>query len=148
MQKILVENITLNIKIIKTDKRWIKMSFLPNKTTFDEKIKILKNYGVKEVYINPDKDNSSFKKVTDFLINLDNDNIELDNYVGTIALLNTGELAILFEVNRKETTRPKVIILSDENKTKKIPNLFDLAEYNLLTEQYYKSILSAIDPRP
>lgn len=146
MQKILDENITPDIKIIKTDKSWIKMSFLPNETTFDEKIKILKNYGVKEVYINPDKDNSSFKKVKDFLINLDNDN--LDNYVGTLVLLNTGELAIVFEVNRKELTRPKVIILFDENKTKKIPNLFDLAEYNLLTEQYCKSILSAIDPRP
>lgn len=148
MQKILVENIAPDIKIIKTVKRWIKMSFLPNETTFDKKIKILKNYGIKEVYINPDKDNSSFKKVTDFLINLDNNNIELDNYVGTLVLLNTGKVAIVFEVNRKEQTRPKVIILSDENKTKKIPNLFDLAEYNLLTEQYCKSILSAIDPRP
>lgn len=36
------------------------MSFLHNETTYNNKIKILKDYGVKDVCINPDKDNSSF----------------------------------------------------------------------------------------
>lgn len=392
MQKILLEHLTPEMKIIKTDKPWIKVSFLPDETPFEEKIKLLKNYGVKEVYIKSDKDNSTFKSLsskfesefTDFLIKITNDNIELDNYyptieevvelqqlhseakkrtktlleearvgntvntsagmdiveefikacfknstlvaslsrlkdfddytfthslnvsvlsislgkrlgmnanelrelgigalfhdlgkmkvpqsilnkpgklteeefeimkshpqlgyeilkndknipknalncvlqhheradgsgypnklseinisklgkitsivdvydaitsdrvyhkgmapheaiklifswsekhfnkivvkffvdiigiypTGTLVLLNTGELAIVFEVNRDEPTRPKVIIITDENKKKKTPNLFDLAKYNLVTQVYYKSIVTPIDPRP
>jgi len=392
MQKILLEHLTSDMKIIKTDKPWIKVSFLPDETPFEEKIKLLRNYGVKEVYIKLDKDKSKFKPLsskfesefTDFLTKQTDDNIELDNYyptieevvelqqlhseakkrtkalleearvgntvdtsagmdivedfvqacfknsnlvaslsrlkdfddytfthslnvsvlsislgkrlgmnanelrelgigalfhdlgkmkvpqsilnkpgkltdeefeimkshpqlgyeilkndkiipknalncvlqhheradgsgypnnlsesnisklgkitsivdvydaitsdrvyhkgmaaheaiklifswsgkrfnkilvkffvdivgiypTGTLVLLNTGELAIVFEVNRDEPTRPKVIIITDENKKKKPPKLFDLTKYNLVTQVYYKSIVTPIDPRP
>jgi len=36
--------------------------------------------------------------------------------VGTAVFLDTGEIAIVFQINRKEMIRPKVLIITDEKK--------------------------------
>jgi hypothetical protein len=67
---------------------------------------------------------------------------------GTLVLLNSGELAIVYEINKNDPTRPLVLIISDSEKKKIEPFIFDLSKYNLVTQIYYKTIVSPIDPKP
>ncbi|MGA1846053.1 HD-GYP domain-containing protein [Deferribacter abyssi] len=67
--------------------------------------------------------------------------------VGTLVLLDTGELAIVFEQNKDDPTRPKVLVITDERKKTTEPYLFDLGKYNLLTKKPYKSIIAPLDSK-
>jgi putative nucleotidyltransferase with HDIG domain len=66
---------------------------------------------------------------------------------GTTVLLNSGEIAVVFQVNRKEITSPKVIIVTDENKRNIKPYPFDLQSYNIVNRKPYKIIKEALDPK-
>ncbi|BAI81575.1 metal dependent phosphohydrolase [Deferribacter desulfuricans SSM1] len=67
--------------------------------------------------------------------------------VGTLVLLDTGELAIVFEQSKDDPTRPKVLVITDERRKMKEPYLFDLKKYNLITKKPYKSIIAPLDSR-
>lgn len=67
--------------------------------------------------------------------------------VGTLVLLDTEELAVVFEVNRKNPTSPKVLIISNYEKRIVDPVLFSLEKYNLITKRPYKTIVSPLDPK-
>ena len=66
---------------------------------------------------------------------------------GTAVCLDTGEFAVVFQINRKEITRPKVLIITDEKKKPIKPYPFDLQSYNIANRKPYKSIIEAIDPK-
>jgi len=67
--------------------------------------------------------------------------------VGTAVFLDTGEIAIVFQINRKEMIRPKVLIITDEKKKPIKPYPFDLQSYNIVNRKPYKNIIEAIDPK-
>lgn len=67
--------------------------------------------------------------------------------VGTCTALNTGELAIIFEKNSKDPTRPKVIIVTDTAKKSITPYIFDLSSYHLISKKFYKGIIAPLDAR-
>jgi putative nucleotidyltransferase with HDIG domain len=64
---------------------------------------------------------------------------------GTLVLLDSGELAIVFKENPNDPTYPIVIVVSDRNQKPVSPYLFDLNDYNLLTKKPYKTIITALD---
>lgn len=66
--------------------------------------------------------------------------------VGTLVLLDTGELAVVFEINREDPSRPKVLVVSNIEKKWLEPVLFSLAKYNVVSGKPYKSIVSPLDP--
>ncbi|MCX8084672.1 MAG: HD-GYP domain-containing protein [Calditerrivibrio sp.] len=66
---------------------------------------------------------------------------------GTVVLLDTGEIAVVFKENIKEPQYPLVIVVTDKEQKKCAPYLFDLNEYNLLTKKHYKTILTALDAK-
>lgn len=66
---------------------------------------------------------------------------------GTLVLLDTGELAVVFKENHQDPQFPLVIVVTDKNQKPVTPYLFDLKEYNLLTKKYYKTILTALDSK-
>lgn len=66
---------------------------------------------------------------------------------GTVVLLDTGEIAVVFKENHQDPQYPLVIIVTDKNQKRCNPYLFDLKEYNLLTKKHYKSILTALDAK-
>ena len=67
--------------------------------------------------------------------------------VGTLVVLSTNELAVIMEPNKNDPMRPKVLLVSSVNMEPIKPALFDLTAYNIATQQPYKSIISALDPR-
>ena len=67
--------------------------------------------------------------------------------VGTLVMLNTNELAIIIEPNKKDPLRPKVIVVSDSSLNITPPVYFDLTSYNITTQTPYKTIVSSLDPR-
>lgn len=67
--------------------------------------------------------------------------------VGTLVLLDTGELAIVFETNKKDPTRPVVMVITDCEKRKCEPYLFDLESYNVVTNIAYKSIICPLNDK-
>ncbi|MDR2884991.1 MAG: HD-GYP domain-containing protein [Deferribacteraceae bacterium] len=67
--------------------------------------------------------------------------------VGTLVVLDTKELAVIFEPNKNEPMRPRILIISDSNMDLIQPTFFDLSTYNVATGAPYKTIMSAIDPR-
>jgi putative nucleotidyltransferase with HDIG domain len=67
--------------------------------------------------------------------------------VGTLVVLNTNELAVIFEPNKSDPMRPKVLIVSTTSMEPISPTLFDLASYNIATQMPYKTIISSLDPR-
>ncbi|MCA1926857.1 MAG: HD-GYP domain-containing protein [Calditerrivibrio sp.] len=64
---------------------------------------------------------------------------------GTLVLLDTGELAVVFKENNKDPKFPLVVVITDKNQKNINPYLFDLSEYNLLTKKPYKTILAPLD---
>ncbi|MDR0453887.1 MAG: HD-GYP domain-containing protein [Deferribacteraceae bacterium] len=67
--------------------------------------------------------------------------------VSTLVMLNTNELAVILEPNKKEPMRPRVLIISNRRLELTKPSFFDLTSYNIATRIPYKSIVSALDPR-
>lgn len=67
--------------------------------------------------------------------------------VGTLVMLDTGELAVVYAINKDNPTRPKVLIVTDEKRKATAPALYDLAKYHLVTKNYYKKILSPMNPK-
>jgi putative nucleotidyltransferase with HDIG domain len=67
--------------------------------------------------------------------------------VGTLVLLDTDELGIVFEKNSLDPTLPKVIIVANKNKEKVKPYIFDLSKYNLITKKFYKKIIAPLDAK-
>lgn len=67
--------------------------------------------------------------------------------VGTLVLLDTGELAIVFESTKKDPTRPVVLVITDSYKKKCRPFLFDIQSYNVVTNTAYKSIICPLNDK-
>lgn len=67
--------------------------------------------------------------------------------VGTLVLLNTGEIGIVFEINMEPgfTNRPKVKIIADENGNKVDGELVDLTETDPQTKNYKRTIVKSLD---
>lgn len=68
--------------------------------------------------------------------------------VGTLVLLNTGEIGIVYEANPdlSRQLQPKVKIISDENGNKLDGNILDLAGLASQTEQSKRTIVKSLDP--
>lgn len=64
---------------------------------------------------------------------------------GTLVLLDSGELAVVFKENPKDPPYPIVIVVSDRDQKPVSPYIFDLNDYNLLTKKPYKTIITALD---
>ncbi|QAR32394.1 HD-GYP domain-containing protein [Geovibrio thiophilus] len=68
--------------------------------------------------------------------------------VGTLVMLDSGEIAVILEPNRKDLTRPKVLVVTDEKREKlEKSHIFDLARYDLKTMKPLKTIVSSINPK-
>lgn len=64
---------------------------------------------------------------------------------GAVVVLDTGELAVVLKTNKDDGMRPKILIISDnEKKLLNDPEYFDLISYNATTGRPYKSILSPV----
>lgn len=68
--------------------------------------------------------------------------------VGTLVMLDSGELGIILEPNKKDLTRPKVLVVTDEKREKlDKSHIFDLARYDLRTMKPLKTIVSSLNPK-
>ncbi|HAL86969.1 MAG TPA: hypothetical protein DCM31_08955 [Deferribacteraceae bacterium] len=68
--------------------------------------------------------------------------------VGTLVMLDSGELGIILEPNKKDLTRPKVLVVTDEKRDKlDKSHIFDLARYDLKTMKPIKTIISSLNPK-
>ena len=67
--------------------------------------------------------------------------------VGTLVLLDTGEIGIVFEVNMEQAyiNRPRVKLITDEKRKKIDGEIVDLAEIDSETNKYKKTILKSLD---
>ncbi len=67
--------------------------------------------------------------------------------VGTLVLLNTGEIGIVFEINMDPTfvKRPKVKIIADEAGNKVDGKIIDLAERDQQTQKFKRAIVKSLD---
>jgi len=67
--------------------------------------------------------------------------------VGCLVLLDSGEIALVWEVNHSDILRPKVKILFDEEgDSAKKEIIVDLTELNSATNQPKRNIMKALDP--
>jgi len=68
--------------------------------------------------------------------------------VGTLVLLQTGELGIVFEINMEPAfiNRPKVKLITDKYGKKLDGSVVDLTEIDPETNQYKRSIVKSLDP--
>ncbi|MCJ7507899.1 MAG: HD-GYP domain-containing protein [candidate division Zixibacteria bacterium] len=67
--------------------------------------------------------------------------------IGSVVILNTGELAVVLGTNSNEINRPKVGIIADQKGKRKEIETVDLTEMDYKTNTYKRSILRTIDPR-
>ena len=67
--------------------------------------------------------------------------------IGTLVMLDSNEIAIVFELSKSDTMRPKVLIITDENGKTIKPRLYDLTSHSIQTKRYHKKIISAINPK-
>lgn len=68
--------------------------------------------------------------------------------VGTLVMLDTGELGVVLELNKKDLTRPKVLIITDNQQQKlEKSHIFDIARYNIKTKKPLKTISSSLNPK-
>ena len=67
--------------------------------------------------------------------------------IGTLVLLNTGEIGIVFEINMEPafTNRPKVKIIADENGNKVDGKIIDLTQRNQQTQKFIRTIVKSLD---
>lgn len=68
--------------------------------------------------------------------------------VGSLVLLNAGEIGIVFEANPdpSEVFRPKVKIIADKDGNKMDGDVVDLAEKDPQTRAYKRKIIKSLDP--
>jgi len=69
--------------------------------------------------------------------------------VGSLVLLNTGEIGLVFEVNMEQANlnRPKVKIIADKNGHKIDGQVVDLTEVDSQINQYKRTIIKVLDPK-
>ncbi len=67
--------------------------------------------------------------------------------IGTLVLLNTGEIGIVFELNMEPAfaTRPKVKIIADENGDAVDGEIIDLTEKDQKTKKFKRTIIKSLD---
>ncbi len=67
--------------------------------------------------------------------------------IGTMVRLDTNEVAVVSAQNPEDSTRPRVIILTDPSgRQLDFPEHFDLTEKDSTTGKYKKSILTTVNP--
>ena len=66
--------------------------------------------------------------------------------IGTLVMLNSGELGLVFENNQDFLHRPRVMIISDNNSNFIKGHILDLADKNG-NETYLRTIIKTMDPR-
>ena len=68
--------------------------------------------------------------------------------VGTLVLLNTGEIGIVYEANPElsRQLQPKVKIITDKNGNKLDGDILDLAEMGPQTDRAKRTIVKSLDP--
>ncbi len=66
--------------------------------------------------------------------------------IGTLVMLNSGELGLVFENNQDFLHRPRVIIISDNKSNFIKGHILDLADKNG-NETYLRTIIKTMDPR-
>jgi len=69
--------------------------------------------------------------------------------VGSLVLLDTGEIGIVFEVNLDPANlnRPKVKIIADKEGKKIDGDVVDLTEADSQTKLYIRTIIKVLDPK-
>ena len=67
--------------------------------------------------------------------------------VGTLILLNTGEIGIVFELNMEPSfsSRPKVKLIADKDDNKIDGEIVDLAEVDSQSKKYKRTIVKSLD---
>jgi HD-GYP domain-containing protein (c-di-GMP phosphodiesterase class II) len=68
--------------------------------------------------------------------------------VGSVVLINTGEVGVVIKSNPDQLSRPEVVIIADKNGKKDKVDTVDLAGLDERTGEYKRTILKTIDPRP
>jgi HD-GYP domain-containing protein (c-di-GMP phosphodiesterase class II) len=68
--------------------------------------------------------------------------------VGSVVLLDTGEVGVVIKSNPDQLSRPEVAIIADKNGKKEKVEMIDLAGLHGKTGEYKRTILKTIDPRP
>lgn len=68
--------------------------------------------------------------------------------VGSLVLLDTGELAVVFEANPESShmLRPKIKLITDAQGNRVDGEIFDLVELDEQTNKYKKTIIKFLDP--
>lgn len=69
--------------------------------------------------------------------------------VGTLVLMDTGEIGIIFEINMEQAyiNRPRIKLITDEKRKKIDGELVDLTEVDPETNRYKRTILKSLDPQ-
>jgi len=69
--------------------------------------------------------------------------------VGTLVALNTGEIGVVVETNPEEAflLRPKVKLVTNEQKEKVDGQIVDLAEKDPETDQFKKTVVNTLEPQ-
>jgi HD-GYP domain-containing protein (c-di-GMP phosphodiesterase class II) len=68
--------------------------------------------------------------------------------VGSVVLLDTGEVGVVIKSNPDQLSRPEVAIIADKNGKKEKVEMVDLAGLYGKTGEYKRTVLKTIDPRP
>jgi HD-GYP domain-containing protein (c-di-GMP phosphodiesterase class II) len=68
--------------------------------------------------------------------------------VGSVVLLDNGEVGVVMKSNPDELSRPEVAIIADKEGKKDKVEMVDLTRIDEKTERYKRTILKTIDPRP
>lgn len=68
--------------------------------------------------------------------------------VGSVVLLDSGEVGVVMKSNPDELSRPEVAIIADKEGKKDKVEMVDLTRIDEKTEGYKRTILKTIDPRP
>ena len=69
--------------------------------------------------------------------------------VGTLVLLDTAEIGIIFEINMEQAyiNRPRIKLITDEKRKKIDGEIVDLTEIDPETNEYKRTILKSLDPQ-
>jgi len=68
--------------------------------------------------------------------------------VGSVVLLNTGEVGVVMKSNPDELSRPEMAIIADRNGKKDKIEMVDLASIDEKTGEYKRTVIKTIEPRP
>lgn len=66
--------------------------------------------------------------------------------VGTVLRLESGEVGIVYEVSRGSSTKPKILVIIDEDGNEREPFPLDLNAKNIVTGQPVKAIKETLTP--